>query len=158
MPIYVSGSGGVIVYSDRLPVMDCPSDPHAKAPRKNTNHLSYGMNRYLTRAEEPNNYAPPLRPSGVNYPGDHLMATDISCSPDDPTDVNGHFVAVFDVNMLRQPQDLHAGRFNVLMVDSHVSPMPYKAVAIGAWTSWYYATKALPWNTLMVQNPVPALR
>jgi len=149
-----------IAYYDRIPLLDCPTDSHVNAvgKPKNTNHISYGMNRYLTVAQWPNNNLAPLRPNAVNYPSDHLLVTEISCSTSDPTDANGHWDACFAADLLRQPKDLHGGRFNVLMVGGNVTPLPYKAVALGTWVDWSYGMTALPWNTTMVSNPKPIIR
>ena len=80
--------------------------------------------------------------------------TEIARHVDDTTDASGHYDACFDSGSLRQLEDLHRNKFNVLFVDSHVKPLPYFAVNLESPT-WLDGMDTLPWNTTMVQNPNP---
>jgi len=155
-PVYFGSSAAS---SDRVPVLDCPSDISA-CKLKNTSHISYGMNRYLTSPTSPWSGLPwsvaPLRPNKVRHPGKNLLVTDISLATNDPTDANGHWDASVNYYMFRQLQYLHSRRFNVLMVEGNVTPLQYNAVvSTGNWFA--FADKRLPWNISQVANPSPII-
>jgi prepilin-type N-terminal cleavage/methylation domain-containing protein/prepilin-type processing-associated H-X9-DG protein len=152
--ILTFGSSPVRAYAKDILLLQCPTDSHvAASSNRNTYHMSYGMNRYLSVAQWPNNNKPPLRFSKVNHQSDTLLITEISCSITDPSDANGHWDACFDSNMLRQMEDLHQGKYNVLFVDSHVKTLPYLAVNLGS--PWSDGMTTLPWNTTMSATPNP---
>jgi prepilin-type N-terminal cleavage/methylation domain-containing protein/prepilin-type processing-associated H-X9-DG protein len=149
-PVYLYGTSA---YSDRFPFLDCPSDI-TLCNKKNTTHLSYGMNNYLTQIGgwAVNDKTGPMRLANVVFPDKILMATDISCAPSDLTDNNGHFSAVSRAATLRQMQYLHNRRFNVLMVGGNVTSLPYNAVFLSATAD---CMNWLPWNTTMSKTPYP---
>ncbi|MEI8248509.1 MAG: DUF1559 domain-containing protein [Lentisphaerota bacterium] len=144
------------ITAKRIKVLECPTDISA-CKQNLSSHLSYGMNRYLTVGDAANNFNPQLRISQVKFPSSHLMETETSVSPTDVTDSNGHCEVANSVNLLRQSQYLHNNRFNVLMVTGNVTSLSYNAVAFGAWTTWDYAYRALPWNLLRSNNPKPII-
>ena len=155
---------GTDAYTDRLPFLNCPSDSSGRCKNKNTTHLPYGMDRYLTIAsgswatQLPPGYANksgPMRLNQVLFPSQQLMVTEISCSTADPTDANGHWDSAYDANQLRQIQYLHNRRFNALMVAGNVTSLQYNAVVIpGGWSN---AVDWLPWNSARSKKPKPII-
>jgi prepilin-type N-terminal cleavage/methylation domain-containing protein len=137
--------------SARVSVLNCPSDG-SPCKVNTTNHLSYGINRYLTEANAANSNKPQLRISKVYRPSEHLMVTETSANA---TDSTSHYDVAMSGTLLRPMQYLHNRRFNVLMVEGNVSSLSYFAVNVGAWTVWDYAYTALPWNIRDSKNPNP---
>jgi prepilin-type N-terminal cleavage/methylation domain-containing protein len=139
--------------ADRVPTLDCPSDI-TLCNKKNTSHISYGMNKYLTAKTSPydGSAVSPPRLRNIPYPSKHLMVTEISVATTDPTDAAGHYTAGWDISLFRQMQYLHNRRFNVLMVEGNVTSLQYNAVVVTS--NWSIFNNRLPWNCSLSKTPL----
>ena len=145
----------------RLPTFECPSDTSGLCKKKNSSHISYGINKYLTYVngvlKDPNSglyvSAPLLR--NIPYPSKHLMVTETSCDPTDTGDTAGHWQVAFARNSLRQMQYLHNCRFNVLMVEGNVTTLKYNSVVPPV--DWSFESNRLPWNYSLSKTPLPII-
>jgi prepilin-type N-terminal cleavage/methylation domain-containing protein len=150
---------GVSASANRFPFLDCPSDI-TLCNKKNTTHLSYGMNKYLTATTsgwDGSVVVSPPRLRNIPYPSKHLMVTETSCPIADPSDANGHYAVGFASYLFRQMQYLHNRRFNILMVEGNVTTLKYNAV-VAPTSDWFtFAQSRLPWNYSLSKNPLPII-
>ena len=142
-PIYFQGS---TAYAKRVSVLTCPSDIGPSAG-DTTNFLSYGINRYLTEANETNLNKPQLVSRRVYRPSEHLMVTETTI-----TNSSGRYDVAWSATLFRPMNNLHNRRFNVLMVEGNVTQLPYYSVVMRVWDDGY---NGLPWNTKNNKNPNP---
>jgi len=102
-----------------LPILKCPSDMHMSNNQCNgpsTVKMSYGMNRFLGKADAVNDFRYPTKIAMIPAPTGHLLATEIL--PDDP---NGHWCAADVSSMIN---NTHSSRVNVLFVAGQVELKP----------------------------------